>query len=170
MSTGRVKQKHNKIGSYCFSAKHAKSRCKSIECWPGIRFICPNGATCIRADGCFSDLAPQEISLANWISTNQTSLFNRNVTCSCQDIAKKQIAGLVINNNALILLITVAANYFSFTSRFIINFICTCDFSSDFELMITCICIILIQMSLKQILLLSVKCFFVTLTFIFDNE
>ena len=48
--------KDYKIGMSCFSATHtALQRAKTG--WPGIRIMCPSGATCLPADYCFSELA-----------------------------------------------------------------------------------------------------------------
>ena len=42
--------KDYKIGICCFYANRG-------TCWFGIRIMCPGGATCLLADGCFSELA-----------------------------------------------------------------------------------------------------------------
>jgi hypothetical protein len=48
--------KDYEIGICCCSAKHAALRRKSKD-WLEIRIMCPNGATCLSVDCCFSELA-----------------------------------------------------------------------------------------------------------------
>ena len=49
--------KDYKIGSCCFSAKHALLRRREKTGWLGIRIMCQIGTTCLPADRCFSELA-----------------------------------------------------------------------------------------------------------------
>ena len=54
-----VKAKDYKIGICWFTAKHTALRRKSKKTgWLGIRVMCPSGATCLPADCCFSEIAP----------------------------------------------------------------------------------------------------------------
>ena len=46
----------NNIGIYCFSAKHVAINLKKTR-WFGISIVCPNGATCLPVECCFSELA-----------------------------------------------------------------------------------------------------------------
>ena len=48
--------KDYKIGICCFSAKHAALRSKSKEWLAWNQNMCPNGATGLPADCCFSEL------------------------------------------------------------------------------------------------------------------
>jgi hypothetical protein len=48
--------KYYKIGIGCFSAMHAALKITSKD-WLEIMIMCPNGATCLSCDCCFSDIA-----------------------------------------------------------------------------------------------------------------
>ena len=58
--------KDYKIGICCFSAKHAALAVRAKTGWLGIRILCLNGATCLHADCCFSDIA---VKLLPWHET-----------------------------------------------------------------------------------------------------
>ena len=49
--------KDYEIGICYFFAKHAALRKRAKTGLVGIRIMCPNGATCLPADCCFSELA-----------------------------------------------------------------------------------------------------------------
>jgi hypothetical protein len=53
--SGQIKD--YEIDMCCFSVKLVPLRRKSNTGWLGIRIMCPNGATCLSAVCCFSELA-----------------------------------------------------------------------------------------------------------------
>ena len=76
---------------YCFSAKHV-ALWRAMTGWLEIGIMCPNGATCLSADCCFSELALWKSNSACWSSTKRISLSlsHPNVTCSCHDITEEK--------------------------------------------------------------------------------
>ena len=79
----QCKTKDYKIGVCCFSAKHAALRRNNKDWLARNRDnVCPNGATFLSADCCFSELALSK-------SNKASSSFHWNITCSSYDIAEK---------------------------------------------------------------------------------
>jgi hypothetical protein len=79
----QCKTKDYNIGVCCFSAKHAALRRNNKDWLARNRDnVCPNGATFLSADCCFSELALSK-------SNKASSSFHWNITCSSYDIAEK---------------------------------------------------------------------------------
>ena len=94
-----VESKDFKISICCFSAKHAALRKIAKIGQLGIRIMCPNGATWLPADWCFSALAPSKSNSGGWSGTKRTSSSFQSKINLFSPWYSYKIVDLSLNNN-----------------------------------------------------------------------